>query len=207
MKTSINSHIVSVIIIFSGTTAIADTGYYYGGGLSFSRAYSESNDGKESSETGPALGLTIGYRFENGNAFYGPEADIDIFLNSEFEFSNSTCTAGAAGPYYCTRNAVIRLRGIYGQNLNNGLEWFGSGGIGIMVGEGAINFSSTDRGVNAGFTLGVGLQKSIGRGMLRGELIYDRFNSSLKNPSISGGPEYKPDYQATTMKISYILSF
>ncbi|WP_428545541.1 hypothetical protein [Profundibacter sp.] len=151
--------------------------------------------------------LTFGYRFEKGNAFYGPEADIDLFLGSELEYNNSPCSAGAFGPYYCSRDAVIRLRGIYGQSLNNGLEWFGSGGVGIMIGDGAVAPSGiTDKGVNAGFTIGLGLQKSIGRGMLRGEVIYDRLNTSLTKPAI-GVTEYEPDYEATTMKISYILSF
>jgi len=102
---------------------------------------------------------------------------------------------------------VIRLRGIYGQSLSNGLEWFGSGGIGIMVGDGATSPSTTDRGVNAGFTVGAGLQKSLGRGMLRGELIYDRFDTSLTKPTSLKGIEYEPDYEATTVKVSYIISF
>jgi len=139
MPMSWRSHLLATTFIITGTAAIADPGYYYGGGLSFSRATSFSGFFTESSDTSPALGLTFGYRFENGNAFFGPEADIDLFFGSEFEFAGTTCAAGgAAGPYYCTRDAVIRLRGIYGQSLNNGLEWFGSGGVGIMVGDGAV---------------------------------------------------------------------
>ena len=213
MSYSIKPFLLSATIIVSATAATADQGFYYGGGLPFSRAYSQDGPAPifgnfESSETGPALGLTFGYRFEKGNAFYGPEADIDLFLGSNFEFNNNPCSArGSSGPYYCARDAVIRLRGIYGQSLSNGLEWFGSGGVGIMIGDGAVAPSGiTDKGVNAGFTVGLGLQKSIGRGMLRGEVIYDRLNTSLTKPS-RGGPEYEPDYQATTIKISYILSF
>ncbi len=208
MSYSLKHLLLSATIVFSATAATADQGYYYGGGLSFSRANSVSDFGNESTGTSPALGLTFGYRFEKGNAFYGPEADIDLFLGSGLEFNNTPCSAGAAGPYYCSRDAVIRLRGIYGQSLSNGLEWFGSAGLGIMVGDGAVAPSGiTDKGVNAGFTVGLGLQKSIGRGMLRGEIIYDRLNSSLTKPTDAGGFEYEPDYEATTMKISYILSF
>ncbi len=212
MKPAMKSYLLSTALVIAGTVANADTGFYYGGGLSFSRAYSQDGPAPgfgnlESSETNPALGLTIGYRFEKGNAFYGPEMDADIFLNSEFEFSSFPCATRAFGPYYCSRDAVIRLRGIYGQKLNNGLEWFGSGGVGILFGDGASTPATTDRGVNAGFTIGVGLQKSIGRGKLRGEVIYDRLNSSLTKPTDAGGREFEPDYQATTIKFSYILSF
>jgi len=207
MPVSWRSHLLATAFIITGTTAIADPGYYYGGGLSFGRATSVATFGGESSGTSPALGLTFGYRFENGNAFFGPEADIDLFFGSELDFSGFTCAAGAVGPYYCTRDAVIRLRGIYGQSLNNGLEWFGSGGVGFMVGDGAVAPSGvSDRGVNAGFTLGLGLQKTLGRGMLRGEVIYDRFDTSLTKPTI-GITEYEPDYEATTLKVSYIISF
>ena len=208
MSYSLKHLLLSATIIFSATAATADQGFYFGGGLSFSRANSDDSFGSESTDTSPALGLTFGYRFEKGNAFYGPEADIDLFLGSDFEFNNTPCSAGAIGPYYCSRDAVIRLRGIYGQSLSNGLEWFGSGGVGIMIGDGAVAPSGiTDKGVNAGFTVGLGLQKSIGRGMLRGEVIYDRLNSSLTKPTEARGFEYEPDYEATTMKISYILSF
>ncbi len=211
MSYSIKPFLLSATIILSATAATADQGFYYGGGLSFSRAYSQDAAPfpfvpTESTETSPALGLTFGYRFEKGKTFYGPEADIDLFLGSEFEFNNNPCSVRADGPYFCSRDAVIRLRGIYGQSLNNGLEWFGSAGLGIVIGEGATSPMSTDGGVNAGFTVGLGLQKSLGRGMLRGEVIYDRLNSSLTKPS-NAVTEYEPDYQATTMKISYILSF
>ncbi len=58
MSYSIKPFLLSATIILSATAATADQGFYYGGGLSFSRANSDDSFGAESSETGPALGLT-----------------------------------------------------------------------------------------------------------------------------------------------------
>ena len=208
---TIKTLILSTSILVSGSVAFADTGFYLGGNISYSEASSTFRSSFESTENTAAIGLTLGYRFEKGTAFFGPEADIDLFLNSDFEDSNGIpCTIRASAPYYCERDATIRLRGVYGQSLNNGLEWFGTAGIGFMTGKGAVGPgpASRDRGVSSGVTVSLGLQKALSeRTMLRGEIIYDDFSHSVTKPTDPGGFVADPSYQATTFKIGYILKF
>ena len=209
MKLALKPCLVSSILALTAATATADPGYYYGIGLAYSAADSEAfaGGGRFSDANGAALGLTFGYRFESTNAFYGPELDADLFLSGDLanSITGVECSGGATGPYYCNRKATIRLRGIYGQSMANGLEWFGALGLGVMIGDGAIHPSGiTDRGVNGGVTVGLGLQKRLNAGgMLRGEVIHDRFNNTLTKPIGMGEPTYK----ATTLKVSYIMNF
>lgn len=209
MKITLKTCLISSVLALTATAATADPGYYYGIGLAYSAADSESGPGPGSSSdaNGAAVGLTFGYRFENASAFYGPELDADLFISGDFaeSITGIECSGGALGPYYCKRKATIRLRGIYGQSMGNGLEWFGALGMGVMMGDGAINpGGATDRGVSSGVTVGLGLQKRLNAGgMLRGEVIHDRFTNTLTKPIGLG----EPTYEATTLKISYIMNF
>jgi len=208
---TIKTLLLSTSIFLLGSSAYADTGFYLGGSISYSDASSTFHSTNESTESNAAIGFTLGYRFEKGTAFFGPEADIDLFLNSDFSDSAGIpCSINASAPYYCERDATIRLRGVYGQSLNNGLEWFGTAGVGFMTGKGAVGPSPADRdrGVNMGLTVSLGLQKTISqRAMLRAEIIYDDFSNTITNPTIPGVFVADPEYQATTFKIGYILKF
>ena len=209
MKTILKTCLLSSALALTVTAATADPGYYFGGGLAYGTADSQSQGGGAISDaSGGAVGLTFGYRFENPTSFSGVELDADLFISGDFaeSITGTECSAGfAAGAYYCKRKATIRLRGIYGQSMANGMEWFGALGLGVMTGDGAIGpGGNTDRGVNGGVTVGLGLQKRLNAGgMLRGEVIYDKFDNTLTKPA----GLYEPDYEATTLKVSYIISF
>lgn len=164
-----------------------------------------SNDfpgsGLESEDTYGAIGGTIGYRWDQPTAFFGAEADLDIAFGSDFEASGTECSDGATGPYYCEHNATLRLRGVVGAPLG-GFEGFASLGFAAMQGQGATSPTTTERGVNTGYTFGLGLQNDMGAGKLRYELVYDNLENVSTNPNGGGDPTF----ESVSLKVTYLFN-
>lgn len=197
--------------VLAATAAAADPGFYYGVGLGYSMMESKESDlpGADASEEKAGLiGLTLGYRWENASIFYGAELDGDFSFGTDFEnsMSGTPCSVSASGPYWCSHDATLRLRGVVGQALPNGLEMFGSLGLAIVFGESAVQEIPRDNVASTGFTVGIGVQQPFARGgMGRLELIYDRADNS-NGPTLGpGNPVYDPTFEAFTLKATYLF--
>ncbi|MBW6506940.1 MAG: outer membrane beta-barrel protein [Rhodobacteraceae bacterium] len=185
------------------STASAEGGFYWGGGFGLSSAESLPAPGFPfgASDTFPVVGITAGYRVDGANHFWAAEADTDISFGSDFVGnSGSSCPVYADGPYYCTHNATLRLRGVFGMPINSNYEGFGSVGLVAVRGTSAIGPTVQADAVNTGYTLSAGVQRATARGLARAELIYDRADTVRTN---NGG--YAPQYEALTLKISLLF--
>ncbi len=198
---------IAVALLAGGalsTPAVAEDGFYAGIGLGIQSVASQYLNGVESEGTGPVLGLTAGYRKEMTSGFMAVEIDADFSGGNRLEFFGTDCDGGATGPYFCEQNATLRFRALAGREIRDGIEVFGSLGLGAMRGQGAVSpHGNTDTGVNSGATFGLGVQRWSEQGVLRVEVIHDRFLHTIVRP----GGQYNPDYRATSLKASYILSF
>lgn len=199
---SATTSLFALAMLAAGPAAADD--FYYGVGLGFSDVNSGTGSfGTQASDADLSmLGLTLGYRVDRAKVFFAGELDGDVNLGGTFQddVSGNTCAAGASGPYYCSHNSTLRLRGVVGTPLANGYEIFGSLGVVQVTGKSAVNTFAEQSVQSTGFTVGVGAQRkmpSFGTGRL--ELIYDEANSS-NNPS-----GYEPKYQAMTLKASWLF--
>lgn len=197
------------IAVAAATNVHAEEGLYAGVGVSYGEA--KSNDGMfgfESKDGGAAVGATLGYRFERGNVFFGPELDAEFFVDGKLDVNGRECSAGAVGPYYCERNAVYRIRGVVGGAIGGEYEWFGTLGYGVVAAKGATSAATQDDGISGGLTLGAGVQRGFGAsGMIRVEAIYDDFSDTIDRPKPPLGAGFSPDYEATSIKASVLFSF
>jgi Outer membrane protein beta-barrel domain len=198
------SGILALALIGAATGAHAQEGFYAGFGLGYSTMSSDEIGFSARSEAESALlGLTVGYRFAGaGQLFYAVEGDAD-FSRAEFTGTGGglQCPDGADGAYYCTQDATVRLRGLVGTEIGKGWEGFATLGYGVVFGTASTNSGIPDV-TNGGLTYGVGMQRTLGDGMARVELVRDDFGTMMKNPS-----DYDATYEATTLKASYIFSF
>lgn len=199
----------AMIALVVATGAQAEEGLYGGVGLSYGSADSFDNlFGFTSEAEGPAFGLTLGHRSEKAQFFFGPELDGEIFLEDEFEFGGTPCATIASGPYYCSRSSVFRLRGVVGHEVGDNYELFGTVGYGVVIGQGASNSFTTDRAISGGLTASLGMQRDLANGAaLRVEAIYDDFNDTLVRPSDAFGNSYDPEYEAKSVKVTYLKKF
>lgn len=196
---------VTGLAAFVSTGAMATDGFYYGLSAGYSSANSGAGDtfGPESSgDKFSTLGATLGYRASSGSVFYGGEATFDFAMGADLtdDVSGNVCTAGAFGPYYCTVDSTVRLRGVMGGSMSADSEWFVSAGFVRVEGSSATNSFTQESNANTGYTFGLGMQKEMGTGMLRGELIYDQADNS---GSVTGG--YDPDYRAVSLRVTYLF--
>ncbi len=194
----------SVTIAMLATSASAD-GMYYGIGLGITDAESDPKvfAPSTSGATFATLGATAGYRWDRSGHFLGAEANLDLGLGADFDddFTGTACKTDAYGPYYCSHKATLRLRGMIGTEIGNGMELFGTLGLAAMSGDGAIYIDQQDGGVNTGVTVGMGLQKQVGRNTHRIELIYDDLSSNSTKP----GGIYEPEYKAVSLNYTLIF--
>lgn len=178
--------------------------FYFGAGLGYASASSsEGGGGGATSEADfGVIGLTVGYRWELAAMFAAAEIDADLSLGAEFSEGPDACLTDASGPYFCTHDATVRLRGLVGAPVGGGgFEAFASAGLVAVMGTSAIETSDQMDNTNLGYTIGLGLQRGLaGGGMLRGELIYDRADNSLTEPN-----GYDPDFEAVTLKVTYLF--
>jgi len=196
----------------TATSAYAD-GSYVGVGLGYSSIESLHTDpgpGSGASELETAVvGLTTGYRWDLGRGFAAAEVDADFSLDSDLgnTVTGATCpTPGATGAYYCSQNATIRLRGIYGIPVGNNWDVFGTLGYGVVVGQAATGTNLIDRAVTGGLTASLGTQVPVGLGKLRVEVIHDNFTNAIDKPTSAFGT-YSPSWEATSLKATFIYSF
>ncbi|SHJ62910.1 hypothetical protein SAMN05444000_1113 [Shimia gijangensis] len=204
---------LTAIAISLGFTAASPTladGIYYGFGLGFASAESEQGGGGVGfSELESAmLGVTTGYKWNVNSGFAALEMDADLSFGQETEntVTGFACSSGATGAYFCTHDATIRLRGIYGAPVGNGWSIFGALGYGFVSGTGAISPATTAKAITGGVTAGLGIQKQIGGGTLRVEFIHDNFSSGVKKAD-AGGFLYTPTWEANTLKATYLINF
>ena len=153
------------------------------------------------------MGLTLGVRQEAGWGFIGGEVDADISGGAEFVYApeSATCAQEAFAPYMCTHDATIRLRAVIGADAGNGASVFGTFGLGIAIGDSAIETNETAPMSVGGTTFGLGFQRLMGSGTARIEVIYDDFTNILKEPHPV--EDFDPTYEAVTVKVSYLFPF
>lgn len=197
--------------MFAGQS-VAESGIYFGTGFSYRsmNAHRFKDEKRYVQRKRVAHDIVLGFRTDSGNIFYGPEINVERFLRGSFpdRLDQEDCAAIQDASFYCSRRSTYRLRGIYGRKLDNGLETYVALGIGMMKGYGARHQGTVSLGINAGISMGLGMQVALGkRGMLRGEVTHDMFNMVVKHPDGPGGIRYSPSYEATTIKISYIYAF
>jgi hypothetical protein len=195
--------IAAALLSFTALPAMAQ-GFYFGGGLGYSWADSGvgSFGNNSSSADFPLIGLTAGYRWDANGYFFATEIDADL-SSAEFtdDATGNTCSQGASGPYFCSVDSVVRLRGLVGSSMMNGYEFFGTLGFVSVMGTSATNTSTSANNTNTGYTVGIGTQgQMMGNGTSRIELIWDQANESSDQP---GG--YDPDYEAITLKFTYLF--
>ncbi|WP_299349816.1 outer membrane beta-barrel protein [uncultured Shimia sp.] len=193
-----------------GSQALAE-GFYFGAGLGYTDAESDGGGtGTRYSEldTG-ALGLTGGYSWDLDGSFAALEIDTDISFGSDLK-QNGTgvkCSSGTSAPYFCSHDATVRLRGTYGTEVANDWSLFGSLGLGFVMGDSAVTVpGATDSAIVGGLTAGFGAQKPLGSGVLRVEFIHDNFKNTLDKPS-NGTVTYDPNWEANSVKVTYLLKF
>lgn len=191
------------------TPSLAEDGLYYGLGLGSSSMSSdvEWNAFKKSSLDSAVLGVTFGYRRDAGSMFFAAEMDGDLSLGQEFigDANNLPCApANARGPYHCTHDTTVRLRGVVGTQIG-AYEVFGSLGAVQVRGTSAVNVAQTDDVINTGHTFGLGIQRPLGTGTGRLELIYDRASNDNGPKHVLFGTVFSPDYEAVTLKATFLF--
>lgn len=179
--------------------------FYLGGGFAYSSGKSEGIvRGHKSDLQAGMVTLILGQRFAAGNGFWGWETSADLSFGAETEQVGigGTCAAdGADGPYLCQHDATLRLVGIYGTPVGQRMEVYGSLGLGMMLGDYADNTDSVESAYTYGLTVGVGLNREFGNGLIgRGEIIYDNFSSDTQE-------FYDSDYTGTTVRLTLLRKF
>lgn len=178
--------------------------FYLGGGLAYSSGESKAEFGDPADLQAGMVTLILGQRFAAGNGFWGWETSADLSFGAETEESSAgtTCaTAGADGPYLCKHDATLRLVGIYGVPVGQGTEIYGSLGLGMLLGDYADGPNTVASDATYGLTVGVGLNREFGNGLIgRGEIIYDNFSSDTQE-------SYNSDYTGTTVRLALLRKF
>jgi hypothetical protein len=204
LKVSFRLAAVCAALLIAVPATQAEDGLYAGLGLGAGWGQSDGPGG--SAGTLGNFGLTLGYRQDMDSFFWGGEIDTDLSFYDQLTSSGDTCSVGAHGPYYCTHDATVRFRGLIGTEIVDGLELFGTFGVGVMTGLGATNTNTTDQATTAGLTAGFGAQMDLGDGTLRGEFIYDGFNHNL-DPAQNASSPYTPTWSAASVKLTYLFGF
>jgi Outer membrane protein beta-barrel domain len=176
--------------------------FYYGGGLGYTSGTSILF-GTDTSElqTG-VVTLVFGQRYAAGNGFWAWETSADLSFGAETDFQGFVCSVdGADGPYLCQHDATLRLVGIYGAPIGQGMEIYGSLGLGALLGDYADNSNSVESAMTYGLTVGVGINRDFGNGLTaRGEVIYDNFNRDTQE-------FYNSNYQGTSVRVALLRKF
>lgn len=197
----------SISIGMLATSASAD-GLYYGVGIGATDAESDPKSWttNTSGATFATLGGTLGYRWDKGGHFWGTEANLDFGLGADFDddVTGLSCKTSANGPYYCSQTGTLRLRGLVGTEVGKGMELFGTLGLAAVSGDAADNPTTQDHAVNVGLTVGVGLQKKVGKNTHRIELIFDDLSSATTKP-VDQSSVYSPEYKAVSLNYTLIF--
>jgi hypothetical protein len=97
----------------------------------------------------------------------------------------------------------VRLRSVVGTQVG-AYELFGSLGAVLVNGTSAVDHDKVDDVINTGYTVGLGMQRQLGTGIGRLELIYDRADND-NGPDDGAGNVYHPDYEAVTLKGTFLF--
>ena len=186
--------------------------YYFGTGFSYRimGAHGLRDERRYVQRKRASHDMVLGYRFENDRFFYGPEINIERFRRGWFPDmkTSQSCEAIQRSSYYCARRSTYRVRGIFGRKIGQQAEVYTALGMGVVKGYGVIQQGRTSLGINTGITVGLGVQYRILKtGMLRAEVVYDNYGLVLQHPTSLNGERYSPSYEATTIKVGYILNF
>jgi opacity protein-like surface antigen len=200
--------ITIVALAAIASPALAEEGFYSGIGLGYSAMDSlaiERLDNTSSSFEDAVLGVTLGYRTDAGSMFYAAEVDSDLGFGQEFsgDGNNRTCSAGADNAYHCTHDLTLRLRGVAGTQMG-AYEVFGSLGAVMVRGTSAVGEIVAVDVKSFGYTVSLGIQRPLGSGTGRLELIYDNADND-DGPSFGAEPPHHPDYSAITLKSTYLF--
>ena len=211
---SLKSKIISLVagVVFTTGAASAQDGFYVGAGLSYghmSTALSTTNFVKSNDDYG-SVTVIGGYRKQVENRFWALEAQLEVPISPELESFGVPCSVAATGPYGCDIDGVLRLRGVHGGDIGNGLELYGTAGFVLVSGDGATSPTTTDSVMTGGFSFGVGLQKAITPTLkLRGEINHDLAKIGISEASGALNPPGCCDvnFTQTSLQISLVKSF
>jgi hypothetical protein len=79
------------------------------------------------------------------------EAQLKIPFNDELTSAGVPCSAGATAAYGCEVDGVLRLRGVYGIEIQNSLEVYATAGFVIVSADAENSLTTTDSTVVGGF--------------------------------------------------------
>lgn len=186
-------------------TPVLSQDVYWGAGLASGSGTSDQvTGGAGSSELSAGMvSFILGQRIDRGSMFYGWEtsADLSFGADTENSVSGSSCTTFASGSYLCSHDMTLRLVGVLGASVGQGTDVFGSLGVGILKGDFADSSLTTESASVKGLTAGLGLGHAFGNGLIgRGEVIYDKFNSSSQEA-------FSSEYSGTTVRFSVLRRF
>lgn len=179
-------------------------GLYYGLNLSVSDSSSGFPGGgaMKASDSYASLGGTLGYAWSKETHFLAAEVNYDRPLGADLtnDSNGELCMDAPNGPYFCTHDATLRLRGLVGTELGKADVFF-SFGVAAMSGIGATSPGGREDGQNVGVTFGIGAQQETRLGKIRYEAIVDRFDNVRQSPA---GRER--DFSSVSMRVSWLLN-
>ena len=180
---------------FASAPALAEDGFYFGvtAGATSATSVVTAFGTATSAAALTSVGATAGYRFENNGGFLGIEVNGDFSVGGEFtdQASGQNCATYADGPYYCSHDYTLRLRGLIGREFGNGMEGYLAAGAVMVQGTSATGPTVAEAITSTGYTAAVGVQfDGIAGKTNRLEIVFDQADSSNE----PGG--YQPQYQA-----------
>lgn len=199
-------------LIIAATPAIAEDGFYLGGGLSYTTSKGTNTtvlslDTEDAFASGVLIG---GYRKQVGNHFWATELQLEFPTSNDFDIDFAGGTFGcspAITPYVCELDTVVRLRGVYGGEIAEGLELYGTGGLVYVSGEAATSPLTTGSFSSIGLSLGLGVQKTISQSWkVRGEINHDIASRAISDTNaVAGCCDY--NIRQTSLQLSILKSF
>jgi hypothetical protein len=204
---------IGVAALLTAGTASAEEGFYAGVGLSYGHMKTELSLAPNfinSSDNYTSAAVIGGYRKQMGNQFWAAEAQLEFPINAELQSGGVACSTVASGPYGCDVDLVLRLRGVFGGEIGNGFELYGTAGFVLISGEGATSPTTTDSVVTGGVSVGLGLQKALTPTLkIRGEVNHDVAKIGINQASGGLNPPGCCDinFTQTSLQISLVKSF
>lgn len=211
---SLKHQIVSLgaAVFLSASAVSAEEGFYLGGGLSYGHmnaGTSFASNFASSDDYGSVTALG-GYRKQQGQQFWAAEIQLEFPISPELQFGGVPCSTVAIGPYGCDVDAVLRLRGVFGGHIGNGVELYGTAGFVVISGEGATSPGTTNSAVSGGMSIGIGLQKALSPTLkVRGEINHDLAKIGISEASGGLNPPNccAINFTQTSFQISLVKSF
>ena len=189
---------LAVVGALAGSAALAEDGLYYGGAVGVADVSSRSQFGAPSGKD-LSFGAVVGYKSSLSNGgFWAAEVTVDLLTGGtlEYPFGAQACTNQS--PDWCEVKTLARLRGVYGVPISDTKNIIYSAGIAYVEGrgeDGPFNYLHT---TSTGFTLGIGLERESGKGTMRYEAVYDRFEGA--NPD-----DFDKTLEIVSLRLSYLF--